>query len=108
MLQHDKYLFFGVTTLGYNYMHFMLLNKTLYSLDKLTSDSSIYDLPANIFTENISRQDDKYLYAIIDAATILKQKQSLLANKNVSQAFKDYLNKMTKDDNNIVIRIKLK
>lgn len=108
MLQHGKYLIFGVTTLGYDYMHFMLLNNTLYSLDRLTSDSSIYNLPANIFTENISRQDNNYIYAVIDAATMLKQKQSLLANKNVSQAFKNYLNKMTKDDNNIVIRIKLK
>lgn len=108
MLDHNKYLIFGLTTLGNNYMHFLLLNNIVYNLDKLTSDSSIYNLPTNIFSENIAWQDKSYLYAITNAATILNNRQDLLDNKNVSQSFKDYLLKMTKEDNNIIIRIKLK
>lgn len=107
ILLHGKYLLFGTATSAYNFRHFMLLNHTMYSLDKLTTDSSICNLPPNIFS-NISRQDKDYVYAITDAATIFQQKQNLLADKQVSQAFKDYLNSMTKNDNNIVIRIKLK
>lgn len=107
MLLHGRYLLFGATTPAYNFRHFMLLNHTLYNLDKLTTDSSICNLPPGIF-RGISRQDKEYVYAITDAATIFQQKQNLLADKQVSQAFKDYLGSMSKNDNNIVIRIKLK
>lgn len=107
MLSHGKYLIFGTATPAYNFRHFMLLNHTLYNLNKLTTDSSICNLPPNIFA-NIFRQDKDYVYAITDAATIFQQKQNLLADKQVSQAFKHYLSGMTKNDNNIVIRIKLK
>lgn len=107
MLEHGKYLIFGTTTPAYNFRHFMLLDHTLYNLDKLATDSSICNLAPNIF-RGIFRQDKDYVYAITDAATIFGQKQNLLADKEVSQAFKDYLKGMTKNDNNIVIRIKLK
>ncbi len=107
MLEHGKYLIFGATTPAYSFKHFLLMDNMVYSLDKLTSDSSICNLPPNLFN-SISRQDKDYVYTITNAATILQQKTNLLADPHVSLAFKSYLNKMTKDDNHIVIRVKLK
>lgn len=108
MLEHDKYLFFGMNTLDdEGFDDFLMMNNVVYSLGKLTTDSSIHNLPPNIFS-SMSDQDKHYVYTYANASTILQQKTSLLADPHVSQAFKEYLNKMAPNDNHIVIRVKLK
>ncbi|PZP51644.1 MAG: hypothetical protein DI598_02770 [Pseudopedobacter saltans] len=107
MIEHGKYLIFGTATPAYSFKRFLLMDNMVYSLDKLTSDSSICNLPPNLFN-SISRQDKDYVYTITDAETILQQKTNLLADPHVSPAFKAHLNKMTKNDNHIIIRVKLK
>lgn len=107
MIEHGKYLFFGTMTPNYQNRHFLLLNKVLYDMDKMISDSSIYNLPPGLFN-SMSRQDKGYMYTEASAATILKYKDSLLKNKELSKTFKDCLSTLTAEDNNIIIRIKLK
>lgn len=107
MFEHGKYLLFSVGTLSYDNRQFMLLNNVLYDVNKVTTDSSIYNLPPGVLSR-IFGQDKDYLYATEPAEDILKHKAALLKNKDVPQDFKDYLSTMTIDDNDIILRIKLK
>lgn len=107
MIEHGDYLFFSVNTLNYQNRQFMLFNKILYDLDKIITDSSICNLPPNMFHQFFG-QDQQFIYAVVQADAILKQKASLLQNSRVPEAFKKHLSAMTKDDNAIILRIKLK
>lgn len=107
LIKQGKYLFFGTVTLGHKFKNYVLFDHNLYNLDKLSTDSSIYNLPPRYF-HSYHVQDNNYLYVTIKAEQMLEQKEHLLSDKSITQAFRKYLTHMTKDDNNILIRIKLK
>ena len=107
MFEHGKYLFFNTNTLSYENRKFMLTGNILYDLDKITTDSSLLNLPPNLLTR-IFGQDKDYLYAVTDAATLLKYKAALLKTDKLTEQFKAYLSAMTKDDNDIILKIQLK
>lgn len=105
--EHGKYLFFSTCSLKYSNKNFLFYQNILYSLNNLTTDSSIYNLPPNLFT-NISQQDKDYIYTTASASILVQQKKNLLAQNNISRAFREYLSKLDENGNNIIIRIKLK
>lgn len=107
LLKQGKYLFFGTTTLGSKSKSYVLFDHTLHDLSKLTTDSSIHNLSPGFF-DYYNTQDKEYLYVTITAEKILEQKKNLLSDINVSKKFKKHLRQMTKDDNSILVRIKLK
>jgi len=107
MFEHGQYLIFATRTLSYQTRQFMLAGNILYDLDKITTDSSIFNLPPNLLTQ-VFGQDQQYLYTVASAPTLLKHKAALLKDKNLSSAFKAYLSVMTEQDNDIIIKIKLK
>jgi|GEM_PF-2987403 len=107
LIEHGNYLFFNANTLANRNRHFMLTKNILYDINKVTTDSSIYNLPPRILPR-IFGQDQRYVYSIIDIPTIIKLKESLLKDKTISKDFKDYLSVMTKDDNDIILKIQLK
>ena len=111
IIEHGKVLIFSLNALSRKHSAFLLLNNILYDYTKVITDSSIHNLPPTIL-RGICGQDKNYIYAIFNPMSILRQKEILLKDATISQAFKDYLTQfqpeMADSYNDILLRIKIK
>jgi hypothetical protein len=110
MLEHQHLLFFSTSAVNYSRKNFVfnIIDRKLYDIGKITTDSVVYNLPSKIFS-SITQQDEEYVYTRISSVDLLKEKDKLIAqNKNLPEKTKDLLAKLDKFDNAIVIKLKVK
>lgn len=109
IVEYGQYLLFSASDLEYSNKRYLFYKpqNMLYSLNKLTTDSSMYFLPPRMLFDNDVEKGT--VYSWLSADNIIKDKQNLLTkNKVLPEAFKTYLDRVNKFDNPVIVGIKLK
>lgn len=109
MLEHGPVVFYSATTGNYTRKSFLFnkQNNKLYDLGKVTSDSSIYNMPNRILSM-ISEQDSEYVYTRISTADLIKERENIISKTpELPEATKKMLLGLDKFDNAIIVRLKI-
>lgn len=109
IVEYGQYLLFSASNLEYSNNRYLFYKpkNMLYSLNKLTTDSSMYFLPPRMLFDNDMEKGT--VYSWLSADNIIKDKQNLLTkNKILPDTFKKYLDRVNKFDNPVIVSIKLK
>lgn len=109
MLEHQHYFFFSTYALSSARKNFIFntIDKKLYDLGKVTSDSTMLFLPTKIFS-TMSERDADYVYTRISAADLIKEKEKMLQkNQALPQNIQQLLARIDKFDNAIIVKLKV-